>query len=251
MAKQNGGDDDTRGGIRRRLLPRRRGDSSGETTPGRFRQLLMAAQLVHKADKKALPLVAAAGLAVLVAGVVVGLAIGRAATAVPLGFIVGLSVSMFLFGRYAQSAQYASIEGQVGAAAAVLQSMRGNWTVTPAIAANRTMDVVHRAVGRPGVVLVGEGSPTRLSNLLAAEKKRVTRVAYDVPVHDFQVGTAAGQLPLSQLQRKIARLPKQLSGPAVADLNFRLKALPATMGAPKGPMPRNVRQPRMPKPRMR
>lgn len=250
MAKRNGGDD-TRGGLLQRLMPKRRGDSGGAATPGRLRQLLTAAQMVHKADRKTMPLVAAAGVAVVVAGVVVGLLIGRAVTTIPLGVIVGLSVSMFLFGRYAQSAQYATIEGQVGAAAAVLQSMRGNWTVTPAISANRNMDVVHRAVGRPGVVLVGEGSPTRLPNLLAAEKKRVARVAYDVPVHDFQVGTAKGQLPISQLQRKVTRLSKQLSGPAVADLNFRLKALPATMQAPKGPTPRNARQPRMPKPRMR
>ena len=56
------------------------------------------------------------------------------------------------------------------------------------------MDVVHRAVGRPGVVLVGEGSPTRLPSLLAAEKKRVARVAFDVPIHDFQVGDGQGQV---------------------------------------------------------
>ena len=50
------------------------------------------------------------------------------------------------------------------------------------------MDVVHRAVGKPGVVLVGEGSPNRLPSLLAAEKKRVSRVAFDVPIYDLQVG---------------------------------------------------------------
>ena len=73
--------------------------------------------------------------------------------------------------------------------------MRGNWTVTPAIAANRNMDVVHRAVGQPGVVLVGEGSPNGLASLLAAEKKRVSRVAYDVPIYDVQVGDRPGQVP--------------------------------------------------------
>ena len=101
---------------------------------------------------------------------------------------------MILFGRFAQSAQYSAIEGQPGAAAAILQSMRGNWTVTPAIAANRNMDVVHRAVGQPGVVLVGEGSPNGLASLLAAEKKRVSRVAYEVPIYDLQVGDAEGQV---------------------------------------------------------
>ncbi len=129
--------------------------------------------------------------------------------------------------------------------------MRGNWTVSPAIAANRNMDVVHRAVGRPGVVLIGEGSPNRLPALLAAEKKRVARVAFDVPIYDFQVGDADGQVPLRQLQRKVMRLPRNLKGTAVADLNFRLKALPPSLQAPKGPMPRSGRQPRMPRPRIR
>jgi len=58
------------------------------------------------------------------------------------------------------------------------------------------MDVVHRAVGRAGVVLVGEGSPNRLPGLLAAEKKRVARVAFDVPIQDYQVGDGPGQIPL-------------------------------------------------------
>ena len=156
-----------------------------------------------------------------------------------------------LFGRFAQTAQYSSIEGQPGAAAAVLQSMRGGWTVTPAIAANRNMDVVHRAVGKPGVVLVGEGSPNRLPSLLAAEKKRVARVAFDVPVFDFQVGNGENQVPLRQLQKKIMKLPRDLKGTQVADLNYRLKALQPSLQAPKGPMPRNARQPKMPKPRAR
>jgi hypothetical protein len=129
--------------------------------------------------------------------------------------------------------------------------MRGNWTVTPAIAANRNMDVVHRAVGRAGVVLVGEGSPNRLPGLLAAEKKRVARVAFDVPIQDYQVGDGPGQIPLRQLQRKIMKLPRDLKGTEVADLNFRLKALPQTLQAPKGPMPRGGRQPKMPRPRAR
>jgi hypothetical protein len=158
---------------------------------------------------------------------------------------------MILFGRFAQSAQYSAIKGQPGAAAAVLQTVRGNWTVTPAIAANRNMDVVHRAVGRAGVVLVGEGSATRLPSLLAAEKKRVARVAYDIPIYDVQVGDDEGQIPISKLQRHVMRLPRNLKSSAVSDLNYRLKALPGTLQAPKGPMPRSGRQPKMPRPKTR
>ena len=218
---------------------------------GRLKQIRMVAGLVHKANPKAMPIVIGAGLGTLVVLVIVGLVTGLAAFLIPLGVLLGVLVAVILFGRFAQSAQYSAIEGQPGAAAAVLENMRGSWTVTPAIAANRNMDVVHRAVGKPGVILVGEGSPNRLASLLAAEKKRVSRVAYEVPITEFQIGTGEGQIPISKLQRKIMRLPRQLKPAAVSDLNHRLKALQPSLQAPKGPMPRNVRQPKMPRPKAR
>jgi hypothetical protein len=218
---------------------------------GRLKQIRMVAGLVHKANPKAMPIVIGAGLGTLVILVIVGLLTGLAALLIPLGVLLGVLVAVILFGRFAQSAQYSAIEGQPGAAAAVLENMRGNWTVTPAIAANRNMDVVHRAVGKPGVILVGEGSPTRLASLLAAEKKRVARVAYEVPIIEFQVGNDEGQVPISKLQRKIMRLPRQLKPDAISDINHRLKALQPSLQAPKGPLPRNARQPRMPRPKAR
>ena len=211
----------------------------------------MVAGLVHKPNPKAMPIIIGSGLGTLVVLVVVGLLIGLAALLIPLGVLLGVLVTMILFGRFAQSAQYSAIEGQPGAAAAVLENMRGNWTVTPAIAANRNMDVVHRAVGRPGVILVGEGSPNGLASLLAAEKKKVARVAYEVPIFEFQVGDGEGQVPISKLQRKIMRLPRNLKPAAISDINHRLKALQPTLQAPKGPMPKNIRQPKMPRPKAR
>jgi Domain of unknown function (DUF4191) len=218
---------------------------------GRLKQIRMVAGIVRRSNPKAMPIVFGSGLGILVVLVVVGLLTGLAPLFIPLGVLLGLAVGMILFGRFAQSAQYATIEGQPGAAAAVLENMRGNWTVTPAIAANRNMDVVHRAVGRPGVILVGEGSPARLASLMAAEKKRVARVAYEVPIFEFQVGNEEGQIPLSKLQRKIMRLPRNLKPAAVSDINHRLKALQPSLQAPKGPMPKNIRQPRMPRPKTR
>ncbi len=219
--------------------------------PGRIRQIRMVAGIIRKSNPRALPLVALAGIGVIAVFVIVGVFTHLLPLLIPLGLASGIMTAMILFGRYAQSAQYAAVEGQPGAAAAILQSMRGGWTVTPAVAANRNMDVVHRAVGKPGVVLVGEGSPSRLGSLLAAEKKRISRVAYDVPIYDFQVGNEEGQVPIRRLQRKLMRLPRNLKGPAVADLNFRLKALPQSLQAPKGPMPRTGRMPKPPRPRYR
>ena len=228
-----------------------RKDTTDPASAGRIKQIRMVAGIIRKSNPRALPLVALAGIGVIAVFVIVGLVTGLVGLLTPLGVAVGLMVAMLLFGRYGQSGKYKAVEGQPGAAAAIMQSMRGGWTVTPAVSANRSMDVVHRAVGKPGVVLVGEGSPNRLASLLAAEKKRVSRVAFDVPIYDLQVGDEEGQIPIRKLQRKLMRLPRNLKGPAVADLNFRLKALPQSLQAPKGPMPRTGRMPKPPRPRYR
>jgi hypothetical protein len=129
--------------------------------------------------------------------------------------------------------------------------MRGNWSVTPAIAGNRNMDIIHRVVGRAGVVLIGEGAPNGLSSLMSAEKKKISRIAYGVPIIELQVGDNNGQIPISKLQRKLMRLPRELKPGAVTDLNNRLKALPSSLQAPRGPMPRQGRMPRPPRPKVR
>jgi hypothetical protein len=218
---------------------------------GRIKQIRMVAGIIREHNPRALPLIAMTAVIILGVCVLVGLLTGLAGLLIPLGVILALSAAMIMFGRFAQSAQYAAVEGQPGAAAAILQSMRGGWTVTPAVAANRNMDVVHRAVGKPGVVLVGEGSPTRLPGLLAAEKKRISRVAFETPIYDFQVGNEEGQVPIRKLQRKIMRLPRNLRGAEVSELNYRLKALPQSLQMPKGPMPKSGRMPRPPRPRTR
>jgi hypothetical protein len=218
---------------------------------GRIKQIRLVAGLIRKSNPRALPIVALAGIGVLAVVVVVGLLTGLVGLLAPLGVLLGVLAAMIIFGRYAQSAQYAAVEGQPGAAAAILQGMRGGWTVTPAVSANRNLDVVHRVVGKPGVVLVSEGAPTRLPSLLAAEKKRISRIAYDVPIYDFQVGNEEGQIPIRKIQRKLMRLPRNLKGPAVAELNFRLNALPQSLQAPKGPMPKTGRMPKPPRPRFR
>ena len=54
------------------------------------------------------------------------------------------------------------MEGQPGAAAAALRMLRRGWKTDPAIAFTKQQDVVHRVVGPPGIVLIGEGNPNRL-----------------------------------------------------------------------------------------
>ena len=229
-------------------------DASSPVDPAsmsRIQQIRMVAKIVREGDRKALPLVALAGLGAAAVVIVIGLIVHLIWAFIPLAILLGILAAMVLFGRFATSAQYRAVEGQPGAAAAILQSLRGGFTTTPAIAANRNMDVIHRTVGKPGVILVGEGNPSRLPSLLSAEKKRIARIANQIPIYDFQVGDAEGQIPIREINKKIMKLPRNLKGQAVAELNFRLNALPTQMQMPKGPVPRNARMPKAPRPRVR
>ena len=236
------------------MVRKRRAEASNPADPasmGRIKQIRMVAGMLRERNPRALPLVALAGVGVAAVVIVIGWAVGLIYAFIPLAILFGLMAAMLLFGRFATSAQYDAIEGQPGAAAAVLQNLRGGFTTTPAIAANRNMDVVHRTVGKPGVILVGEGSPTRLPSLLAAEKRRISRIASQIPIYDFQVGNGEGQIPIRQLNKKIMKLPRNIRGQAVAELNFRLNALPQQLQMPKGPPPRAARMPKPPRPRIR
>src|SRR5579863_8523416 len=166
----------------------------------------MVAKLVNQQNKRALPIVFGSAVGIIVVFVLLGLFVGPIGLFIPLGLLLGLGTGMVLFGRFAQQAQYSAIDGQLGAAVAVMQSMRGDWTVTPAVTGNRSMDVVHRAVGKKGVILVGEGVPTRVAGLLTAERKRTERVAHGVPITEFQVGSGEGQIPVSKLQSAIMKV---------------------------------------------
>ncbi|RCG28248.1 DUF4191 domain-containing protein [Sphaerisporangium album] len=212
--------------------------------PGRVKQLRMVAQIIKKANPKGMPIVYASALATLAVFVVLGLVTGLVWQLIVLGVMVAVTVGMVVFGQLAQRAQYSMLDGQPGAAAAILQSMRGNWEVTPAVAVTRDQDVVHRAVGYPGIVLVSEGPGARVQKMLVAEKKRVQRVAIDVPVYDIQCGEGEGQVPLNKLQRHMMKLPRNLKKQAVSEVNYRLRALPQTLPVPKGPMPKGARMPR-------
>lgn len=159
--------------------------------------------------------------------------------ALVMGLLLGGMLAMIVFGRRAQKAAFGEAEGQPGAAAWVLNNMRGNWKITPAVAGNTQLDAVHRVLGRPGVILVAEGAEHRVKNLLSQEKKRVARVVGDTPIYDVMVGNEGDQIPLRKLQAHLVKLPPNLSAAAVTTLEKRLQALGGTRAAmPHAPMPK-------------
>ena len=93
-------------------------------------------------------------------------------------------------------------------------------------------------VGEP-VRLISEGAPQRVKSLLAQEKKKTARLVGDTPIYDIVVGNDEGQVPLSQLQKYLMKLPKNIDTKRMDSIESRLAALGARGGPamPKGPLP--------------
>ena len=166
-------------------------------------------------------------------------------TAILIALPLALLAATFWFSRRAMRAAYSRIEGQPGAAAAVIESLRGKWAVTPAVAISRNQDMVSRVVGKPGVILVSEGPASRVAHLLASERKKTARWVPDIPIYEIQVGDDEGQVSLGQIQKTLSKLPKNLRGSEVTEVRRRLEALgnvQQNMPIPKGPMPTSPRQ---------
>lgn len=207
-----------------------------------IKQLIATFRVVRQQDPSLVPVILAASLGPLVLGVLLGVLLGPLWLWIPVGLLGALLGAMVVLGRKAQAVSLASIEGQPGAAAAVLQNMRGAWEVTPAVAFNRREDLIHLAVGPAGVVLVAEGSsPVRVKQLLAKERTRFVRAAGDIPVTEVVVGDGEGEVELSKLALHMARLPRVIKAKEVGPLNRKLSALKASAPPmPKGPQMRRA-----------
>jgi hypothetical protein len=210
-----------------------------------FRNLKQAFTLTRQSDPRFLPIMIAwAAVAIAVVYVLVYWLSGSIYIPIPLALLAGLVVALFVFSRRAQSSMFAQAEGQAGAAGWMLsQQLRGDWRLTQAVAGTTQLDAVHRLVGRPGVVLVGEGAPHRVRGLLAQEKKRTARVVGDTPIYDITVGTEDGDVRLAKLNRYLLKLPANLSKDQVGALEKRLAALGGSraVGLPQGPMPQGAK----------
>ena len=214
----------------------------------KFRQFQLAWRQLREVDELFVRIVLLAALAGLLLGAGLGYLIAIWAS-VLFGVLLAMLGGLIAFSRRVQKAQYTAVEGQPGAAAAILDIMRGQWFVSPAIAVNAKRDMVHRVVGRCGVVLVGEGSPQRVRSLIAKERKRLNRVVGDAPINSMVVGDGEGEVPLNRLQVTLTKLPRELKRDEVPRLERRLKSLDKAPPIPKGIDPMAAGNRRRPKPR--
>ena len=181
---------------------------------------------------------------VLTFGVIIGNNLGHPIYA---GFItlpVAFLAAFFLFTRYANTAAFASIQGQLGAGASVLMSIKRGFVTTPAVNVNRDQDMVHRVSGKAGIILVGEGG-FGVKSLMQDEKRTMERFLSGVPVTEVMVGENAGQVSIRKLHKHLKKLPKKLNTAQLREVRARLRSVGGlNLPMPKGPMPTNVRMPR-------
>jgi len=164
------------------------------------------------------------------------------------GVLGAVLLALIVLGRRAERAAYGQIAGQPGAVGAVLKSsLRRSWTASemPITVSPKTQDAVYRAVGKGGVVLIGEGPKSRTQRMLDDEKKSVARIVPNVPISYIFVGPDADSTPLHKIPSKLAGFKSALRKPEVHAVNNRLNSLGKNgLPIPKGVDPFKVRSSR-------
>lgn len=209
----------------------------------RLKQIGMVFSFTAKRDKLFVPLVATV---VLVPLIVVGvlIALGLSWIWAPLGVLLALLGTVIVLNLRSQKAMMTEAEGQPGAAASIIENMRGDWRVSPAIASTTQFDMVHLVIGRPGVILIGEGNLSRVKGLISQERRRLVKVIGNAELRDYIVGNDEGQIPLPKLRNLLIRLPRTITAKDVNSLDKRLKALSARPQMPRGALPKNMKPPK-------
>jgi hypothetical protein len=205
----------------------------------RLKQIGQVFSFTAKQDKWFTPLVVAAVLIPVALTVVAALNLGL--LWIPVGVLVTLLAVLIVLNLRSNTAMMNVAEGQPGAAASLMENMRGDWRVRPAASSTTQFDMVHVVIGRPGVILLAEGHPQRVKALLGQERKRLSKVIGNAPLYDYVIGSEEGQLPVRKLRSTMLRLPRNLTGKDVNALDKRLGALMARPQMPKGAIPKNMR----------
>lgn len=211
--------------------------------PSRVKQIVEVFQMTRRHDPMAPWLMLLVFLGIVAIGLVVGLLLQNWITGLLIAIPLGLLGATLILSRRAERAAFARIEGQPGAAGAALGTLRRGWITeeTPVAVNPRTQDVVFRAIGRPGVVLISEGPSSRVKPLLDAERKRLSRILPNVTIHIIESGRGDGQVPISQVAKKMGKLKKELTKVEVSAVSKRIASLGTKAPIPKGIDPYKVR----------
>lgn len=222
--------------------------------PGRFRQLLRVYKVTAKSDPSSFWMALLGFLLATGTGLGLGylLSPGNIWSVVLwsiTGATTGILIAMVIMSKRAERNAYMRIEGQAGAAGAVLDSqIRRSWRASPMpVAINgKTKDAVYRMIGPAGVVLIAEGQGARLSQMLEDEARKVLRVAPGVTIHRLTLTLDDSGVRLHALLKTVYKLKKSMTRAEVSAVANRLSSLGtgSALPIPKGIDPMKVRAPK-------
>ena len=219
--------------------------------PGRLKQLWQVYKITAKNDPSSVWLALLALLVSVAVGMLIGFLLGGTLSFVLWtisGTLSGVLIAMIVMSRRAERNAYKQIEGQAGAVGAVLDTqIRRSWRASSMLVAinAKSREAVYRMVGPAGVVLIGEGSSTRLSQMLQDEARKVQRIAPGVKVHQLRVTVDDSGVRLYNLLNTVYKLKKSLRRAEVTVVTNRLEAIGgSSIPIPKGIDPTKVRAPK-------
>lgn len=214
-----------------------------EKQPGTFAQMKQVYSMTKQAEPNIGWFMLLIVVVVVLAFVLLGLLLHNPITWGIIGIPLGILLAILYMSRRAERAAFGQIEGQPGAAGAAMTTLRRGWVIEQQpVRFNQQQDMVFRAVGRPGIVLVTEGSPNRVGSLVSQEKKHLKKVAPSVPVHVINAGNGKGQVPLKKIASTMQKLEKKITDNEVHAINNRLSSIKSmNLGIPKGFDPMRMR----------
>lgn len=219
---------------------------------GRVAQMRQTYGFAKQVDPQITAWMLGAAALAFVVFLLIGFALGHPIIWGIAGIAAAALAATIVMARRTDAGAYKMIEGKPGAALAALSSVRrGGWYIEqePIAMEGRpqgqdysNVATVYRAVGRPGVVLIGEGPANRAKKLLLAEQKKVERLAPGAPVHLMRVGEGEDTTPIKKINWQMQKMRPVLTKEEVATVNKRLKAMTGVKTAiPAGMDPRRVR----------
>ncbi|MFD0705249.1 DUF4191 domain-containing protein [Alloscardovia venturai] len=163
-----------------------------------------------------------------------------------LAVLLGLLAATFTLSRRSENVGYKRIEGQPGAAGAVLQSLSKRvytFSEQPVWIDPRTKDMIWRGTSLYGVYLVVEGPQSRTRKAVENEKAKIRRVTQgsSIRIITIYTGNGDGETPISGLNKTLRKRYKNpLTPDELEHLNGRLSTLQKMngLGMPQGIDPR-------------
>lgn len=203
-----------------------RAERRAQRGPGMFAQIMQVYGVTREQDPSISWILALVFFATVLVFLLIGVLLKNWITFLLMGIPFGILFAVIVLSRRAEKAAFAQLEDRPGRAGAALSTLRRGWIFEQQpVAVNKSQDVVFRAIGRPGIVLVTEGPTNRVNGLVQKEKLRYKKVVPTVPVHVINTGKAEGQVELKQVTKAMNKLPKHLTQQEMHQVSNRIDSI--------------------------